>query len=45
MLALPLTKLLCKDNKFTWIEECETSFQELKQHLVSTLYLKKMKDL
>jgi len=34
-LALPLTKLLRKDNKFIWIEECEASFQELKQHLVS----------
>jgi len=35
-LALPLTKLLCKDNKFIWTEECEISFQELKQCLVST---------
>jgi len=34
-LALPLTKMLCKD-KFAWTEECEASFQELKQHLVST---------
>ena len=29
-LAPPLTKLLNKDNKFTWIEECEANFQELK---------------
>ena len=28
-LALPLTKLLRKDNKFAWSEECEASFYEL----------------
>ena len=33
-LSLSLTKLLCKDSKFTWTQECETSFQELKQRLV-----------
>ena len=33
-LALPLTKLLQKDNKFVWIEECEASLQERKQRLV-----------
>jgi len=33
-LALPLMKLLRKDNKFVWTEECEASFQELKQRLV-----------
>ena len=33
-LALPLTKLLRKDNEFVWTEERETSFQELKQRLV-----------
>jgi len=33
-LALPLTKLLWKDHKFTWTEECKASFQELKQRLV-----------
>jgi len=32
-LALPLTKLLRKDNKFASIKECEASFQELKQRL------------
>jgi len=32
-LALPLTKLLHKDNKFAWSEECE-AFEELKQCLV-----------
>ena len=35
-IALPFTKLLRKDNKFVWTEECEESFQELKQCLVST---------
>jgi len=25
-LALPLTKLLCKDNEFSWTKECEASF-------------------
>jgi len=39
MLALPLTKWLHKDNKFAWTEECEASFQELKQRLVSALVL------
>jgi len=34
-LALLLIKLLRKDNKFTWTDECEASFQELKQCLVS----------
>jgi len=34
-IAMSLTQLLRKDNKFTWIEDCEASFQELKQHLVS----------
>ena len=33
-LALPLQSC-CKDNKFVWTEECEASFQELKQCLVS----------
>ena len=35
-LALPLKSLLRKDNKFTWCEKCEASFQELKRHLLST---------
>nr|GFA49124.1 reverse transcriptase [Tanacetum cinerariifolium] len=34
-LALPLTKLMCKGEKFIWNEEREKSFEELKQHLVS----------
>jgi len=38
-IALPLTKLLRKDNKFTWTEDCEVSFLELKQCLVSALIL------
>nr|GFC71348.1 putative reverse transcriptase domain-containing protein [Tanacetum cinerariifolium] len=34
-LALPLTKLMCKGEKFVWNEEREKSFKELKQRLVS----------
>nr|GFC31085.1 putative reverse transcriptase domain-containing protein [Tanacetum cinerariifolium] len=33
-LALPLTKLMRKGEKFVWNEEREKSFEELKQHLV-----------
>ena len=36
-LALPLTKLVRKNNKFVWTKECEASLQKLKQHLVSAL--------
>nr|GEV41374.1 reverse transcriptase [Tanacetum cinerariifolium] len=34
-LALPLTKLIRKSEKFVWNEEREKSFEELKQRLVS----------
>nr|GFC74053.1 retrotransposon protein, putative, Ty3-gypsy subclass [Tanacetum cinerariifolium] len=34
-LALPLTKLMCKGEKFVWNEEREKIFEELKQRLVS----------
>jgi hypothetical protein len=34
-LAAPLTRLTKKNKKFQWSEECEQSFQELKQHLVT----------
>jgi len=34
-IATPLTQLLRKDHKFEWTGECETSFQELKQRLVT----------
>jgi hypothetical protein len=34
-LAAPLTRLTKKNEKFQWSEECEQSFQELKQHLVT----------
>jgi len=34
-IATPLTQLLRKDHKFNWTEECEASFQELKQKLVT----------
>jgi len=34
-IASPLTKLLHKDYKFTWADECENSFRELKRKLVS----------
>jgi len=30
-LAMPITKLLRKSNKFEWTKECENSFQELKK--------------
>nr|GFB58972.1 putative reverse transcriptase domain, aspartic peptidase domain protein [Tanacetum cinerariifolium] len=33
-LALPLTKLMCKGEKFVWNKERENSFRELNQHLV-----------
>ena len=35
-IALPMTKLLRKENKFIWSEECEESFQELKKRLITT---------
>nr|GEY24625.1 reverse transcriptase [Tanacetum cinerariifolium] len=38
-LALPLTKLMHKGEKFIWNEEREKSFKELKQRLVSVLVL------
>jgi len=34
-IATPLTRLLRKDHKFGWTEECEASFQELKKKLVT----------
>ena len=34
-LATPLTKLTRKNEKFEWTEKCETSFQELKQRLIT----------
>jgi len=34
-LALPITELLWKSNKFEWTRDCEDSFQELKNRLVS----------
>src|SRR6187399_413870 len=35
-IAKPMTELLKKDTKFNWTEECEASFQELKERLVSS---------
>jgi len=35
-IATPLTRLLRKDHQFEWTNECEASFQELKQRLVTT---------
>jgi hypothetical protein len=35
-IAIPLTQLTHKQTKFRWSEECENSFQELKNRLVST---------
>jgi hypothetical protein len=37
--ALPFFKLLRKSGPFSWTEEAERAFQELKQHLVSLLIL------
>jgi hypothetical protein len=37
--ALPFFKLLRKSGPFSWTEEAEQAFQELKQHLVSLLVL------
>jgi len=34
-IATPLTQLLRKDHKFDWTANCEASFQELKQRLVT----------
>ena len=34
--AKPMTELLKKEKRFEWTEECEASFQELKQRLVTT---------
>ena len=34
-LALPITKLLRKTNKFEWTAECENAFQELKERMVT----------
>ena len=34
-IAIPLTKLTRKNEKFVWNEKCEESFQELKKRLVS----------
>ena len=35
-IALPLTKLTQKGVKFEWYDDCEHSFQELKNRLVTT---------
>ena len=35
-IAKPMMKLLKKDTKFKWTEECEASFQELKKRLVTS---------
>ena len=34
-LAMPLTRLTRKNEKFEWTEKCEASFQELKQRLIT----------
>ena len=34
-----MTKLTRKEVRFVWLEECETSFRELKESLTSTLVL------
>ena len=35
IIASPLTKLLRKDIKFKWSEECQESFEKLKQYLTT----------
>ncbi|KAJ8758508.1 hypothetical protein K2173_000229 [Erythroxylum novogranatense] len=35
MIAAPLTKLLRKNHKFVWSDECQQSFEELKHRLTS----------
>ena len=35
-IAKPMTELLKKDTKFKWTKECEASFQELKNRLVTS---------
>ena len=39
IIASPLTKLLWKNVKFIWTEECEKSFKELKSRLTTALVL------
>ena len=34
-IAAPMTQLICKNARFVWTKECEKSFQELKQRLVT----------
>ena len=34
-IAIPLTKLTRKNEKFEWNDKCEESFQELKKRLIS----------
>lgn len=34
--AAPLTKLMCKEEKFVWKEDCEKGFQKLKKRLTCT---------
>ena len=36
LIAAPLTRLTRKRVKFDWDDKCERSFQELKNHLVTT---------
>nr|KYP62982.1 Transposon Ty3-G Gag-Pol polyprotein [Cajanus cajan] len=38
-IVMPLTQLTRKDHPFVWTEECEKSFQELKEKLTSSLML------
>jgi hypothetical protein len=35
-IAKPMTSLLQKDHKFTWIEECEAAFRNLRELLTTT---------
>ena len=39
MIATPITRLLQKDVKFEWTEECQQSFERLKALLTEALIL------
>lgn len=38
-IAGPLTTITQKNVRFTWIEDCETSFQELKKQLTTVVVI------
>jgi len=40
--TLPFFRILKKDNRFTWTEECETTFQQFKETLFAPPTLTKL---